>query len=118
MWWEDRELGPRCSKIEMGLSLWKKAMNDLLPSDQSEIVPAEMHWSAFVSLSVYILCKAEFASMWGSHFGKEMPFFCSPLGNWGQFSANICWAPVLCRSCARYTKISDAWSLPSGAESH
>lgn len=55
--------------------------NDLLPSDQSEIVPTEEHWSAFVSLSVYILCKAEFASMWGSHFDKEMPFFCFPLGN-------------------------------------
>lgn len=45
--------------------------NDLQPSDWSETVLTEVHWYALGRLSVYIPHKAEFISIWGSHFRKK-----------------------------------------------
>lgn len=86
LWPKITTRGPVCYMMR-GESTWFKMFrsrdgiepgdegNDLLPSDRSAAVPTEVHWSTFGSFSVYIPWKAEFISIWSSHFSKEMPFF-------------------------------------------
>lgn len=93
--------------------------NDLLPSDRSETVPTEVHWSTFGSLTVYIFHGRLNSFLFGAVTSvKKCLSSLFPSGHWRQFcSASTCWAPALGRSCARCTKTSHAWSLPSEAES-
>lgn len=93
--------------------------NDLLPSDQLETVPTEVHWSTCGSLSVYIVHVRLNSFLFGAVTSvKNCLSSLFPLGHWGQFcSANICWVPALGISYARCTETSNAWSLPSEAES-
>lgn len=113
---EDRELGSRRSKVEMGLSLWVKAMIFYQVTGQ-KVYPSR-YTGLHLGVWVYIFHGRPNSRLFGAATSVKKCLSFSPFPNRGHFcSANVCWVSALGKSWAGCTRTSNAWSLPSEAES-